>query len=282
MRVLRNAMARAARISRGQCADEFAVAHCDFAADGDDARPAFELPAFERAVVDVHLLRLRGNLAAIIRIVDDQVGIAAEWIVPLRGKRPKVSRPACCGVDERVQVDASRLHAVGVEQVHAVFEHGMPLGILVKSSRPISFCPLKSNGAWSVATRLIRPPRSAFQSIGWLLLVAQRRRHDVFRAFEIRPFGVGFVEHQILDHRLDPDVHAALPRGERFVAALPCNSCGRCRRARRSVGERHQMMHAFGLDARRPALVILRDRSCLRRAVPSAVRPRAFRFRNGR
>ena len=40
----------------------------------------------------------------------------------------------------------------------------MPLGIFVKSPRPISFWPAKSNGAWSVPTVLIAPDRSPAHS----------------------------------------------------------------------------------------------------------------------
>ena len=61
-----------------ELADGFAVAGLDAAADGDDAWPAFDLPAFERAIVDGHLLRLLRNLAAVIGVVDDEVGIGAE------------------------------------------------------------------------------------------------------------------------------------------------------------------------------------------------------------
>ena len=43
---------------------------------------------------------------------------------------------------------------------------GIPLGIFVKASRPISFCPPKSNGAWSVATVLITRLRTASHRYG--------------------------------------------------------------------------------------------------------------------
>src|ERR1035441_1257722 len=48
-------------------ADEFTIAHGDLPAHGDNARAAFDFPAFKRAVIEVHVLRLHGNFAAIIR-----------------------------------------------------------------------------------------------------------------------------------------------------------------------------------------------------------------------
>src|ERR1017187_6199728 len=43
-------------------ADEFPIAHGNLSAHGDDARPAFDFPAFKRAVIQIHVLRLHGNL----------------------------------------------------------------------------------------------------------------------------------------------------------------------------------------------------------------------------
>ena len=80
-----------------QLADEFAVANLHFAANGDRGRPAFELPAFERAVIDVHLLRLRGNLAAILRDrrPPDRRRCPTRWC-PCAGTGRTALPPACC------------------------------------------------------------------------------------------------------------------------------------------------------------------------------------------
>ena len=53
---------------------EFAVAHGDFPAHGDMTRAAFEFPALESAVIQIHVLRLHGDLAAIVRDIDFDVG----------------------------------------------------------------------------------------------------------------------------------------------------------------------------------------------------------------
>ena len=132
-------------------------------------RPAFDVPAFERAVVDRHLLRLRRNLAAIGGVVHHEVGVAADGDRALaRVQAEQPGRLRAGGVDERVQVDPAR----GTRRAcragsRGPRRDGMPLGIFVKSPRPISFWPAKSNGAWSVATVLISRERSAFHSAGW-------------------------------------------------------------------------------------------------------------------
>ena len=58
-------------------ANEFSIAHGDLPAHGDVARTAFEFPAFKRAVIEIHVLRLHGDFAAIIRIEHDEVGVCA-------------------------------------------------------------------------------------------------------------------------------------------------------------------------------------------------------------
>src|ERR1017187_2198556 len=60
-----------------ECASELAVARGDLAAHGHDARAALDRPAFERAVVDGHVLRLHGDFSAIVRIEDHEVGVGA-------------------------------------------------------------------------------------------------------------------------------------------------------------------------------------------------------------
>ena len=58
-------------------AAEFPVAGRDLAADGDHSRAALKRPAFEGAVVDVHVLRQGRDGAAVIRIEYHEIGIRA-------------------------------------------------------------------------------------------------------------------------------------------------------------------------------------------------------------
>ena len=68
------------------CAHELPIAYRDFAADGDDARTAFQFPALKRAVVHVHRLGGGGDVAAPVRVEHYQVGIATGLNGALAGK----------------------------------------------------------------------------------------------------------------------------------------------------------------------------------------------------
>src|SRR4051812_12311669 len=87
-------------------ADEFAIASGDLAADSDHAWSAFDVPAFERAVVHVHVLGLHGNFAAIIGIKHDEVGIGAGLDRAFAGEQVKGLRDLRAGdVYKGVQVN---------------------------------------------------------------------------------------------------------------------------------------------------------------------------------
>lgn len=104
-------------------ADELAVAHGDLPAHGDDARAALKLPAFKRAVIQVHALRLHGDFATIVRVIDHEVGVGAG--LDRAFAREEIEGFRHLGaehVHEGVQINLAGLHAVGVEQVHAFFE----------------------------------------------------------------------------------------------------------------------------------------------------------------
>ena len=104
-------------------ADEFAAAHGNLAAHGDDARAAFEFPAFKRAVIQVHALRLHGDFAAIVRVIHDEVGVGAGLDCAFAREEIERLRDLRAGdIHEGVQINLARLHAVGVEQVDAFFE----------------------------------------------------------------------------------------------------------------------------------------------------------------
>src|SRR6266513_3691166 len=104
-------------------ADEFSVAHRHFTAHCDQVRPAFDFPAFERAVIDIHLLRLRRDLSAIFRIVDDEVSVRADLDRAFARKQSEGLRRVCArDVDEGMQVELPGLYTMRVEQVHSIFD----------------------------------------------------------------------------------------------------------------------------------------------------------------
>lgn len=94
-------------------ADESTVARGNLAADGDDVRAAFDFPAFKGAVIDIHMMRLRGNFAAIIGVINHQVGVGTGLYGAFAGKKSKeFGGLRAGGIDELMQVDAAASHAV--------------------------------------------------------------------------------------------------------------------------------------------------------------------------
>src|SRR6476661_4446655 len=113
----------AEKLTAGLVADELTIAGLDFAADCDDAGAAFDSQALEAAVIDVHVVSLRGDRAAVVGVVDDKVGVAAGGDCAFAREEAEEARGLRAGgIDEAMEVDAAFGDAVGVEQVHAVFD----------------------------------------------------------------------------------------------------------------------------------------------------------------
>ena len=64
-----------------------AIAHGDLSAHGDDARTPFNFPTFKRAVVEVHVLRLHGDFAAIVRVIHHKIGVGVELALDAGSRR---------------------------------------------------------------------------------------------------------------------------------------------------------------------------------------------------
>lgn len=103
-------------------ADELAVARLDFAADGNHRRPPFDLPAFEAAIVDVHLLGGRRDFARIVWVKNDEVCIAADGDCAFFGIEPKkLGGLSTSAINKRVQIDFSGCDSMRVQQVDTIF-----------------------------------------------------------------------------------------------------------------------------------------------------------------
>ena len=136
-------------------------------------------------------------------------------IVPLRGKRPKSFAACVLQASTNVcEVDAAALHAVGVDQVDAVFDAGDAVGNLGEIVAAHFLL------AFEIERRVVggdRADGARGERVPNCILIRQRperRRHHVFRPFEVRLLSVGRVEHQIRRHRFDPHVHAPPPGGD--------------------------------------------------------------------
>ena len=67
-------------LSAADVAGEFPVAGRDFSSHRDDVGATFDFEAFKGVIIEIHLVSGGGNLPAVIRIVDDKVGIGASYV----------------------------------------------------------------------------------------------------------------------------------------------------------------------------------------------------------
>ena len=168
----------------------------DFAAHRHQVGPSFDFPAFKGAVIDIHQLRLRGNLSSILRIVDDQISVRADLDRAFAREQAKgLRRVRARDVDEGVQIEFPTLHSVGVEQVYPVFEGRnsvWDLGEIVAAHWFLAFeierRVIGRDGLNFAAAQPI--PKNRL-----IALVTQRRRHDELGPFELGALGVGLIEH---------------------------------------------------------------------------------------
>ena len=85
---------------------KFSIAYGNLPANGDHGGTAFHGPAFEGAVIDSHELVFCGENAAIIGVVDNQVGIAAKLDGAFAGEEIKGLRGLGAGdIDESVKIN---------------------------------------------------------------------------------------------------------------------------------------------------------------------------------
>ena len=90
-------------------ADKRAIAHLHLAAHRDDGGAAIDLHAFEAVVVVVDVLRFGGDDAAVVGIVDHEIGIAAHGDGAFAREETEELRGARAGgVDEAMEVESAR------------------------------------------------------------------------------------------------------------------------------------------------------------------------------
>ncbi len=117
-------------------ANEFAFPDGYLAANGHDMGPAFNRHPFESVVIHINTLRFRRDGSPILRIVNDQVCIAAGLNRALPGKQTKQFRGLGAGrIHKAVQIQSAAPDAVGVEGVDAILERRNAIG----DSRKIAF-----------------------------------------------------------------------------------------------------------------------------------------------
>lgn len=191
--------------------DKFSIAGSDLTANRDNVGAAFDLPAFEGAVVDVHQLGGFRERACVVGVIDDKVGICAELDGTFAGIQSKdLGGLGACGVDKTVQVDLSRLDAVGVKQIDAIFEGGDAVGDLGKVRFPHRLLPIEVKGSVVGGDGADELMADGVPQDRLVAFVAQRWGHHILGSLKLGQFSISFIEKKVLDQRFDPDVDTAI------------------------------------------------------------------------
>ncbi len=201
-------------------ADELAIADLNFAANSHDGRATSDLHAFKTVVIVIGVLRFCGDRAAIIWIVDDEVGVAADGDGALAGEEPEeLCGAGAGGVHKAIQGDAAGFDAVGVEKIDAILDAGNAVGNTDEGIFAKKF--LRGvEGAVIGADSVDGSVRQRIPEDGLIMLCAERRRHDVLHALDAGAFGEGFVEQQMGQNGFDMNFDAAGFGGEAATRAF--------------------------------------------------------------
>src|SRR6266511_3180071 len=108
---------------------EFVIPGLYLTSHRDDRGPPPSLPSLVRVVIDVRVTAFLRKRAAIARIVDDEIGVAAELDRALAGVEPEqLSRLRRACVHHRLEPQSPRGDAAGVDQVDTFLNRGDPVG----------------------------------------------------------------------------------------------------------------------------------------------------------
>src|SRR6266699_422431 len=114
-----------------QCAYELAIPRLHLPTHRDDGGAALLLPAFVRVVVDLRVTARLRECPAIARIVDDQIGVAAELDRAFPGVEPEEFRGlGRAGIDHRRESQPARADAKCMDQVYPFLHRGDAVGDL--------------------------------------------------------------------------------------------------------------------------------------------------------
>ena len=201
-------------LAAGAVADEGAVADLDFAADGDDGGAAFDRHPFEGVVVVVDVPGFDAHGAAIVGIVDDEIGITADGDGAFAGEETEEFCGARAGgIDEAIEIDATALDAVGVEKIDAIFDAGNAVGNVGEGVFAKELL-LGVKGAVVGADGVDEAEGETVPERVLIAFFAKRWRQHVLHAFDARAFGERFIQKEMRKDGLDAQVDAALFGGE--------------------------------------------------------------------
>jgi hypothetical protein len=110
-------------------ANEFPIAHLNFASHRHDGRAALNWHSFEGIVVVVCGLCLRRYHTPVIRIVNYKVSVTPNGNCTFAREQTEKLRCSSAGnVDKAIQVQPSAFHAVRVQEIHPFFDTGNSVG----------------------------------------------------------------------------------------------------------------------------------------------------------
>src|SRR5256885_7986872 len=102
-----------------QRTNEFTISSLNLTSHRHYRRPPASLPAFVRVVVDLRVTARLRECPAMARIVDDQIGVAAELDRAFPGVEPEDFRGlGRAGIDHRLESEPAGGDAKCVDQVH--------------------------------------------------------------------------------------------------------------------------------------------------------------------
>ena len=186
------------------------------------------------------------------RIVEHHVRIAADRQRALAGKHLKrLGRASTAGIDERTQIDLARHHPMGMHQIDPFLNGRDPVRNLRERLAAHFFLSTEIKRGMIGTDRRDRSARQSAPKCIVLLGIAQRGRHHKFGTFKAGSFGIGLIENQMRDHRLDRYVDASEagfdgPRHRQLAGGMhDVDGCA-CQ-----FGKSAEMVHAIGLHAPR-------------------------------
>ncbi len=155
-----------------------------------------------------------------------------------------------------VQIQPALLDAAGVKSVHTVFDRGQPVGDLGEVIPAQPFLRGEVEGRVVGCQRADHAVAQRIPQDFPVAAVAERRRHHVLCALEVRPLSIGPVQQQVLDQRFSPDLAPTRSPGQHLAQRFLTTQMNDIHMGVQQSCESQQVMHPFGLDNRRTAFVV--------------------------
>src|SRR6266545_3791965 len=187
-------------LSATNLANKLTIASLYLPPHSDHAWPPASLPSLVRVVVHLRVAALLRERAAIARIVDDQIGVAAELDLPFLGVQSEQLRGlGRTGIHHPLQSHATRGHAAGVDQIHPFLHRRDAVGDLGERVPAHLLLVPEPERCVIGRNRADVPGFHAVPEYGLIGLRAKRWGHHVPGSLERGPRGVRLIQHKMRD-----------------------------------------------------------------------------------